>query len=511
MKMIGKFKKLSQNNLICFPLVVLSGLIWGLGQRPDFFYIRFFGLIPFMFILFFRKHYLIDSLIFGFAAYMANFYWLYFTLFEYGRLPFLLSAVIPLALCLYYAIQYPIISFIYKKIYPLNKNIFFYSLPIIFAAVDFIYPKLFRHTIGDGQIGFFPFIQLIDMTGMTGVILILLFFNTGLFVILKNILLKKKVVFLNFIFIIPLMLALIYGFFRINYLDGISKKLKTASAAMIQGNVTGLQKLDMDFFYTNINRYNKLTREAVTKYNPDFIIWPESVFNRAYDGTPGSLRNFIQDKYPPLILGIVEWIGDDVTNSSILVRDRMEADQYNKQRLLIFGEYVPFEKSLPFLKNFTLLSKSEMPGTKSGIFQIGDVRAGLSICFEDLFPELQSKNVADKANIFINLTNDSWYGYGLGPLHHSIIARLRGIENRRSLYRCTSTGLSTASDLTGRVVASGQMGKEDIIYAGLPLYEGKTFYFYAGEILSYICMLLTSIFIVMLSVRKIYMAIYRQI
>jgi apolipoprotein N-acyltransferase len=493
---LRSIKRISANNAVCIPLVIISGIIWGLGQYPQFFFVRFFGLIPFIFIVFFRKHYLADSILFGLAAYMMNFYWLYITLFVYGRLPVLLASVIPVALCLYYGLQYPIIAFIYKKAVSLNKKIFYYSLPVIFTAVDFIFPKLFRHTIGDGQIGFLYFIQLIDITGMSGVILIFMFFNMGLFDIVKRLFLKQKLMAGNFIFAVPLILALVYGFFRLQYFDVISKDLKTISAVMIQGNVTGIQKLDANFFRTNIDRYNRMTGDAANNYRPDLIIWPESVFNRAYDGTPESLKRFILDNYPPLVLGIVEWVGDDISNTAILVKDRKAVDRYDKQRLLIFGEYVPFEKTLPFLKNFTLLSKSEKPGKKSGVFEIKEARAGMSICFEDIFPELQTQNVAHNANILINLTNDSWYGYGLGPLHHSILARLRGIENRRSLFRCTSTGLSTASDPTGRVIASGIPGKEDIIRARLPLYDKKTVYFYTGESLSFVCVALTILIII---------------
>jgi apolipoprotein N-acyltransferase len=255
---------------------------------------------------------------------------------------------------------------------------------------------------------------------------------------------------------------------------------------MIQGNITGLQKQDKDYFSININRYNDLTRQAKAEYNPDFIIWPESVFTRAYDGSPESLRNFIRDNYPPLILGIVEW-KDEITNSAILVENRTEKDQYDKQRLLMFGEYIPFEKTLPILKKFTILHRSEKPGDKCVSFNIGKVRAGLSICFEDIFPDLQRENVLNNSNILVNMTNDSWYGKGLGPLHHSVLARLRGIENRRSLYRCTSTGLTTASDLTGRVTASGKMAVDEIVYAELPLYDKITLYTRIGELLSYFC------------------------
>ncbi|HPO50530.1 MAG TPA: hypothetical protein PLO89_09420, partial [Spirochaetota bacterium] len=154
------FKKISSNNFFYYPLLVLCGALWGVGQYPDFFFIRFFGLIPFLFIIFKRKHYILESLIFGTLAYILNFYWLFITFFESGKLPIPLAIIIIFFLCAYYGLQYPLISSLFKKIYKFNKKVLFYAFPIVFVTVDFLFPKLFRHTIGDSQIGFFPFIQI---------------------------------------------------------------------------------------------------------------------------------------------------------------------------------------------------------------------------------------------------------------------------------------------------------------------------------------------------------------
>jgi len=423
-------------------------------------------------------------------------------------MPVFFAVMIPVLLCLYYSFQYPVIAFITRRFVLFNKK-FIYLFPFIFVTVDFLFPKLFRHSIADSQINFFYFIQLIDITGMSGLILIIMFFNLGLFLLLNKFRLKETIKIVDFIFILPFLISILYGAVRINELEVKKKSADTVFAAMIQGNISGKQKLDGKYFERNIKNYNTLTAEAVKKYSPDFLIWPESVFNRAYDGSGESLKRFILDEYPPLLVGITLWKRErndslKITNSCILVEKQKDIARYDKQRLLVFGEYIPFERTLPFLRYITPLHYSLTPGKTSSIFKINNkIRASLSICFEDIFPDDIRAKVNEGSNLMINITNDSWYGSGMGPLHHSVLARLRAIENRRSFYRCTPTGVTTASDFTGKIIASGGMWREEIIAVKLPLFDERSVYSYIGEIFSYLSIAAVLFFILFCVFKKI--------
>ena len=495
-----------KKSLLFYLTIIFFAILWGIGQYPSFFFLRYFGLIPFIFIVLKRKHYIIETLIFGTIAYLFNFYWLFITFKESGKLPEIISSLIVLALCAYYGLQYPIIALIFKKITQFNKKLF-YAFPLIFVTIDFLYPKLFTHSIADSQIGFYSFIQFIDITGMSGLIIIIMLLNVGFYKLLEKLILKTKLRVFDFIFLIPFVIAVGYGIVRVDYLAKKEKSLDTTYAAMIQGNITGKQKMDRSYLVVNLERYNKLTKEASEKYKPDFIIWPESVFNRGYDGTDESLKTLLFDNYPPLIMGITFWKSRgksfSLSNSAFLIKDRKVASRYDKRHLLIFGEYIPFEKTLPFLRYLTPLNYSMTPGITSSIFNINDkVKACMSICFEDIFPDEIRQKVNEGSNLMINMTNDSWYGKGLGPLHHSILARLRSIENRRSLYRCTATGLTTANDFTGKLIVQGAMWDAEIVTAKLPLYEGRTIYSYIGELVSYLSIMITVLLMLFVLIKK---------
>ena len=478
------FNKNFLTNSLFYFIIIISGIIWGIGQYPDFFFIRYFGLIPFIFIVINRRRYIIESILFGSVAYIMNFYWLYVTFKESGKLPVVLAVALPAVLSVYYGLQYPIIAFIYKKFYSFNKNVLFYSLPFVFVLVDSLYIKIFKHSIADSQIGFNIFVQNIDITGMTGLIITIMLLNLGLFNLIDKILNKNRVKIAHFLFLIPFVISLVYGSFRLAYLNKQIPKCDTVVGAMIQGNVTGKQKLDENYFKTNVERYNELTKSASKgDETVDLIIWPESIFNRAYHGRDDFLRKVITDNYPPLILGIVVWLDEsNITNSALLIENRKKTAQYDKERLLMFGEYIPMEKTFPFLRKLTPLSKNSSPGKTSSIFTIKNVKASINICFEEIFPDLIRKKCAEGSNLLINLTNDSWFGNGLGPLHHSVLGRLRAIENRRSFFRCTATGLTTASDFTGKIIAKGSMATAEVVKAEVPLYEKRSIYSYIGEI-----------------------------
>jgi|GEM_PF-1229109 len=507
-----KKKPLIFNNIIYYILLLISSILWGIGHYPDFFFIRFFGLLPFIYIILYRKHYIIESIIFGWLAYIINFWWLYLTFRISGKLPVVFSVGIPLILCLYYSLQYPIIAIIAKKFIKYKKSLM-YCLPIIFVTVDYFYPKLFKHSIADSQIGFYYLIQIIDITGMSGLTLIIIYFNIGIFELIKKVFFHKKIHLIHFIFILPFIFALIYGILRVKFLKNEMKKSNTIYAAMIQGNITGKQKQEKGSYQFSIDTYNRLSREAAKDPEIELIIWPESVFTRAYRGRRSQLLELIQENYPPLILGILydkkvkenEYKTNSIiTNSCFLVKERDTYERYDKNRLLAFGEYVPLENIFPFFKKITPLNRSFEKGKTSSIFEINNkTAASLSICFEDIFPDYIRKKSNEGCNILINITNDSWYGDTIGPVHHSVLGRLRAIENRRSFFRCTATGLTTASDFTGKVIAKGGMFKEEVIKARLPLYSKRTIYSYIGESLTYLCLLSVIILLIMIINKKI--------
>ena len=52
-------------------------------------------------------------------------------------------------------------------------------------------------------------------------------------------------------------------------------------------------------------------------------------------------------------------------------------------------------------------------------------RIGMLICYELIFPSLSRAAVRNGADLFVNITNDGWFGFTAGPIQHAAMARLR--------------------------------------------------------------------------------------
>ena len=91
-------------------------------------------------------------------------------------------------------------------------------------------------------------------------------------------------------------------------------------------------------------------------------------------------------------------------------------------------------------------------GPGPGIRRIAGLRVGPQICYEGLFPDF-SRGLADQgAQIFVNVTNDSWFGTFAEPHQHLFMTLARGIEFRRPVVRATNTGVSAAMRADGTLL-----------------------------------------------------------
>jgi apolipoprotein N-acyltransferase len=75
----------------------------------------------------------------------------------------------------------------------------------------------------------------------------------------------------------------------------------------------------------------------------------------------------------------------------------------------------------------------------------------IHICYESIFPGFTPRGDA-RPGWIVNITNDAWFGGGVGPAQHFAIARYRAIEEGLPLARAASGGISAIIDAYGRAV-----------------------------------------------------------
>ena len=146
--------------------------------------------------------------------------------------------------------------------------------------------------------------------------------------------------------------------------------------------------------------------------------------------------------------------GTNYYNSSFLFTpDKSALQNYAKQHLVIFGEYIPMERILPFLKSLTPIDGSFTAGLTSTVFNLGRSHGPFSvlICFEDTVPALARKAVWNGARLLINQTNDAWFDPSSASRQLMAHCVFRCVENRVAAVRATNTGVTCFIDRNGLV------------------------------------------------------------
>lgn len=238
--------------------------------------------------------------------------------------------------------------------------------------------------------------------------------------------------------------------------------------AAIQPAIPQLQKWD-DSHEHDIAKVLGEQTELALMSRPDLIVWPETA-------TPGMLR------IDPLSQRLVESVsaqgnayllagsmdyrqlpGQDpeYLNASFLVSTNGQIEAvYNKRHLVLFGEYLPFENQLPFMKRWSPLGFSCVSGAANQPLMVlatpatagrEPVRLSVLICFEDVFPYLARRDVRRGARLLVNQTNDAWFDGSAASRQHMANAVLRTVENRVPMVRAANTGVTCFIDRFGRI------------------------------------------------------------
>jgi len=320
--------------------------------------------------------------------------------------------------------------------------------------------------LGDSQFRMLPLIHIAAFTGVYGVSFLVVWtslsFMSGAIVILGRPAMRS--VWLGEIILPMLAVAAIYGT-GYEMLLRPEPKAPELSIALVQPSIPQSLIWDKNAEADRFKQLIALSESALTN-KPDLLIWPEAA-------VPGLIR--VDDQFRQPILDLARshktWIiigADDFTphpgaktfadcdffNSSFVINPQGEiVGEYRKRNLVIFGEYVPLTRWLPFLKHLTPITGGFTPGDGPVPFHLDNLNVNVSvlICFEDIFPHLAREYVSDDTDFLVNLTNNGWFGEGAAQWQHAAAAIFRAIENGLPLVRCANNGVTCWADAHGRL------------------------------------------------------------
>ena len=188
-----------------------------------------------------------------------------------------------------------------------------------------------------------------------------------------------------------------------------------------------------------------------------------------------------------------------VHNSAYLVRPGpgfVPADRYDKNHLVPFGEYMPLEDLLFFLRQVVPYGKGFTGGRRLNLMEVGGSRFATLICFEDVFPYLVRRCVVREgggADFLINISNDGWFRDSHELDQHLAMCRLRAVEFRTGIVRCCNTGISAIIDPDGslqttvRDARGRRKNVEGVAVGRVRLRDEVTVYARHGDVLAKVC------------------------
>jgi apolipoprotein N-acyltransferase len=366
--------------------------------------------------------------------------------------------------------------------------------------------------LGVSQYQLVPLIQIASVTGVYGVSFLVVWFSLSLLLAGVRIIQQPapRSLWIAEIFLPTLVVALVFnlGFRQIRQDPPPGRTLKVT---LIQPSIPQTLMWDSG---KNVERFGELLRlcEQALTNRTDLLIWPESAIPELlrYDQASAlAVLGMARRHHIWMIVGADDFkaranatrAGDgDYYNASFLISPEGKlADEYRKRSLVIFGEYIPLVRWLPFLKWFTPVQGGYTPGNRAAQFHLDNLDTTVSpqICFEDVFPGIGRGDVQADTDFLVNLTNDGWFGRSAEQWQHAASGLFRAVENGVPLIRCTNNGLTCWIGPQGRILQIFRDPSDSVYGPGfltfdLPLpppgqKRAPTFYNRHGDLFGWTC------------------------
>lgn len=230
---------------------------------------------------------------------------------------------------------------------------------------------------------------------------------------------------------------------------------------------------------------------------PRVVVWSESPMNFEWTRDADfrqAVTEFAKRNRVSVIFNSMEPAPlDGWYNSAVMIDEEGRLlIQYDKIRLLPFGEYVPLPKWLPGSGLVSAVVGDFTPGEKYPLLPAGTARSGVFICFESAFPEVAREFARQDADFLINISNDGYLGPTPVLRQHLANVIFRAAETHRPILRVTNTGLTARIDARGATTADDVTAPFQTAVRVWPVTRaasGQTFYTAYGDSFVYLCVI----------------------
>ena len=503
-------KSILENKAYLFLICLLLGILTSFSLPPyNLFFINFLTLPILLYIL---VNYVDKKTIsffvgwiFGFGYFISNIYWITNSLTFDVKFKF----IIPFALILiplFLGIFYGLVTFLCNFFNLKNKISSILIFSIFFGGIEFIRSFIF---------GGFPwnlvvfslsnnlhYLQILSHVGTYSLnLLSITIFLLPVIIFFKYKILTKFLIFS--LSLILLVINILYGnliiknFEKKNY-DNLSSIIRVISP-----------NIPIERFLSNQDT-EKSINELISLSDPHnlkktIFVYPEGIITSIYLKDLKLFKNNFKENYNinhKVILGINSINQNKIYNSLIVLNNESEVlYKYNKNKLVPFGEFLPFENFLKRigLKKITQGYQSFSADDKREILEINQLKFIPLICYEIIYSGKINPN-KNYYDFILNISEDGWFGKTIGPQQHLSHSIFRSIEEGKNVIRSTNNGISAFVNPKGQIIK--QITEKGYFDVKKIKRVNKTYFAKHGNKIFFYFVLIYTTFIVILKIRE---------
>ena len=314
-------------------------------------------------------------------------------------------------------------------------------------------------------------IYFLSVVGTYGfnLIVISLFSAPSIYILRKS---KKEIIVCFFLLLLP---VLLYSYGHINKQKFLNNEVKDNPYLIraIGSNIS------LDRFYENtqtkeiINDLIKLSKPEMNEKT--FFLWPEGIIPFTYQDDLLRYYDLFNENFDDnhlIGLGITSRYYKEneyeYFNSFIVIDNKSNLiENYNKVKLVPFGEFIPFESFLnkigfkTITNNFGSYSKGENREIIEIRNNLGELKFLPLICYEIIYSGTLTKSF--DFDFIFNISEDGWFGKSIGPKQHLAHSIFRAIETGKYIIRSANNGMAAIINPLGEIEQKVDYGQNGFI------------------------------------------------
>ena len=453
-----------------------------------------------------NKYFFIYGWLFGFGYFLSGLYWISISLTFDQTFKFLIPFAIILVPS-FLGIFYGLITYLFSVFYSKKVIISFLLFSLFFGTIEMLrgyiltgFPwNLIAFSFSEST----NFIQILSIIGSYSfnLVCISLFTCPAVFILRKS---KHEILLCSF-FIIIAAGFLTFGITKNNQFDTLKDIKHNYIIRAISSNISlerfYSSKDEIKIINELITLSNPQHDQSI------IFLWPEGIVPDTNLKDIKIYESLFVNKFTKnhlIIMGINNQINKDnkdlYYNSLAIFDNKLNSlDFYDKVNLVPFGEFVPFENMFRFLslKTITNNYQSYSSGLNRKIINLKIKETNLAllplICYEIIY----SGRLFEDQNFdyIINISEDGWFGKSIGPKQHFAHSIFRSIESGKYIVRSANNGISAIINPIGIVEKKVKFGDTGYIdFTESKVVKTTTFAQYGN--ITFIILILLYIFLI---------------